>query len=199
MTVGSAADSAYVDLAFALTGEPLPHDHSLALWNALLRAAPALAEDDSLAVLPVRAASSGDGRLVLQRHSRLLLRLATSHVDGLLALCGTQIEIAGARVSLGDAKTRPLAHYATLYAHRVAAELGDDEQLSLGLDALEGGGRIAAPLLPGGHAGGGAAHDNARGERGLERGSEGAHEQHRHTHSLPCGRHPETALPQGLS
>lgn len=126
MTVGAAADSEYVDLAFALTGEPLPHDHSLALWDALVQAAPALAEDDSLAVLPVRAASAGEGRLVLQRHSRLLLRLAATQVDALLALCGRQIEIAGARVSLGDAKTRPLAHHATLYAHRVAAEQDDE-------------------------------------------------------------------------
>lgn len=124
--MGAAADSEYVDLAFALTGEPLPHDHSLALWDALVQAAPALAQDDSLAVLPVRAASAGEGRLVLQRHSRLLLRLAATQVDALLALCGRQIEIAGARVSLGDAKTRALAHHATLYAHRVAAEQDDE-------------------------------------------------------------------------
>lgn len=115
-----------VDLAIAVSGEPLPCDHSLALWQALVMAAPALAEDASIGVLPLRAAARSDGRIVLQRRSRLLMRLAEPGVDAALALCGRQIEIAGATVRLGSAKTRPLAHYATLYAHRVAAEQDDE-------------------------------------------------------------------------
>jgi len=117
-----------VDLAFAVSGGPLPRDHSLALWEALVLAAPSLADDETLAVLPVRAASAGGGPMVLQRRSRLLLRLSESRVEAVLALCGRQIEIAGAPVRLGAAKTRPLAHYATLYAHRVAAEHDDEAE-----------------------------------------------------------------------
>jgi len=126
ISVNPAADLGYVDLAFSVSGEPLPRDHSLALWDALVQAAPSLAEDDTLAVLPVRAASAGDGRLVLQRRSRLLMRLAESRVDPALALCGRLIRIAGTPVLLGAAKTRPLAPHATLYAHRVAAERDDE-------------------------------------------------------------------------
>ena len=48
-------------------------------------------------------------------------------VELALGLCGVRLEVAGARVTLGDAKTRPLAPYATLYAHRVAAERDDEE------------------------------------------------------------------------
>ena len=128
MPVGSAAGLGFVDLAFAVSGGPPPRDHSLALWEALVQAVPTLAEDDTLAVQPLRAASGGDGRLVLQRRSRLLMRLAESRVDAALALCGRQILIAGAEVSLGAAKTRPLAPHATLYAHRVAAERDDEAE-----------------------------------------------------------------------
>lgn len=117
-----------VDLAFAVSGGPLPRDHSLALWDALAEAAPGLADDETLAVLPVRAAPACDGHLVLQRHSRLLLRVAESRLDAALALCGRRLEIAGAAVLLGAAKTRALAHHATLYSQRVAAEHDDEAQ-----------------------------------------------------------------------
>lgn len=123
----SAADRpGHVDLAFAVSGGPLPRDHSFALWAALAATLPALAGDETLAVFPVRAADAGNGRLVLQRHSRLLLRLPESLVEGALELCGRRIEIEGMPLTLGDARSRPLAHHATLYAHRVAAEHDDE-------------------------------------------------------------------------
>jgi len=123
MAEAETSGGAYVDLAFAVGGGPLSRDHSLALWNALAKAAPALAEDATLGVLPVRAATASDGELVLQRRSRLLMRRG---IDPALALSGRCLEVGGARVVLGAAKTRPLAPHATLYAHRVAA-VEDDE------------------------------------------------------------------------
>jgi CRISPR-associated protein Cas6 len=121
-----AVSGEHVDLSVEVSGGPLPRDHSLALWEALVREIPSLADDDTLAVLPVRAAASGAGRLVLQRRSRLLMRLAEHGVDAVLALSGRSIEIAGAPVLCGGVKTRPLAPHATLYAHRVAAERDDE-------------------------------------------------------------------------
>jgi CRISPR-associated protein Cas6 len=129
--VNPADEPAHVDLAFEVSGGPLPRDHSFALWEALAATLPALAEDEALAVFPVRAADAGSGRLVLQRHSRLLLRLPESQVDGALALCGRQIEVEGAPLTLGAARSRPLAHHATLYAHRVAAEHDDEAEFVL--------------------------------------------------------------------
>jgi CRISPR-associated protein Cas6 len=117
----------HVDIAFAVEGGPLPRDHSFELWRALSEAAPALFADLAVAVLPVRGASAGAGGIVLQRRSRLLMRLPEAAVELALGLCGVRLEVAGARVTLGDAKTRPLAPYATLYAHRVAAERDDEE------------------------------------------------------------------------
>lgn len=131
MPVNPDAGADTVDLAFAVSGGPLPLDHSLALWEAIAQAAPSATEDATLAVLPVRAASTSEGHLVLQRHSRLLLRLAESRVEAMLALCGRQIEVAGSALRLGVAKTRPLVHHATLYAHRVAAEHDDEAEFVL--------------------------------------------------------------------
>jgi len=116
----------YVDIAFAVSGEGLPRDHSYDLWRALSDAAPALLADPSVAVLPVRGASAGEGTIVLQRRSRLLMRIPEASIDLALVLCHTRLDLAGAPVVLGGAKTRPLAPYATLYSYRVAAE-SDDE------------------------------------------------------------------------
>lgn len=116
----------HVDIAFAVSGGRLARDHSFDLWSALSQAVPALFEDPTVAVLPIRAASAGDGGLVLQRRSRLLMRIPEAKVDLALGLYGRRLDVAGTPVALGEAKTRPLAPYATLYAHRVAAERDDE-------------------------------------------------------------------------
>jgi CRISPR-associated protein Cas6 len=116
-----------VDMAFAVSGGRLPRDHSLELWQALERAVPSLAEDDTTAVLPIRAASAGDLGLVLARRSRLLMRLDEARVAAALELCGKRLDLGAAKIEVGAAKTRPLAPYATLYSHRVAAENCDEQ------------------------------------------------------------------------
>ena len=118
--LGVATGLSHMDMAFAVSGGELPRDHSFALWQALAQAAPWLGEDDTVAVLPIRAASAGGDRLVVQRHSRLLMRLREARVEAALALSGRRLEVAGAALTLGEAKTRPLVAHATLYAHRVA-------------------------------------------------------------------------------
>jgi CRISPR-associated protein Cas6 len=121
------AGLSHVDLAFAVSGERLPRDHSLALWQALVGAAPWLAGDPGVAVMPIRGASAGELGMVLQRRSRLLMRLPEAQVERALGLCGARLELEGAAVELGGAKSRPLAPHPTLYAHRVAAECDEEE------------------------------------------------------------------------
>lgn len=116
----------HVDIAFEVSGGRLPRDHSYDLWRALSDAAPALLADPSVAVLPVRGASAGQDTIALQRRSRLLMRIPEASIDLALVLCNTRLDLAGAPVVLGAAKTRPLAPYATLYSYRVAAQ-SDDE------------------------------------------------------------------------
>lgn len=149
----------HVDIAFAVTGGPLPRDHSLELWRALAQAAPDLFADPAVAVLPVRGASAGEAGIVLQRHSRLLMRIPQAGVEPALRLCGVRLAVADAPVVLGTAKTRPLAPYATLYAHRVAAER-DDEASFVKQAAAELG------MI-------GVAADFIVGKRTLTRGAEG--------------------------
>lgn len=136
----ASATVSHVDIAFAVSGERLPRDHSYDLWRALSDVAPTLLADPTVAVLPVRGASVGESAIVLQRHSRLLMRIPEASVDLALGLCDRQLDLTGAPVVLGAAKTRPLAPYATLYAHRVAADVDDEvafmKQVSASLQAL---------------------------------------------------------------
>jgi len=116
----------HVDMAFAVQGGGLPRDHSAALWRGLVEALPQLEAEDTLAVLPVRAASAGPQGLVLQRRSRLLIRLAEASVDAAMALCGRRIRVGEDWLEIGAAKTRALMPHRTLYAHRVASESGEE-------------------------------------------------------------------------
>jgi hypothetical protein len=49
------------------------------------------------------------------------MRLPEARVEAALALSGRRLEVAGAALALGDAKTRPLVSHATLYSHRVVS------------------------------------------------------------------------------
>lgn len=113
-------------MAFALEGETVPRDHAFGLWRSLAQALPWMDEEENVAIFGLRAAPVADGRLAVNRRSRLMLRLPASRVRDALALCGTAIRIEDARLAVGRAMTRALIPHGTVYAHRVAAE-GDDE------------------------------------------------------------------------
>ncbi len=115
-----------MDLAFAVSGEGLPRDHALALFEALGREAPELAAHAGLAVLGIRGASAGGPGWVLGHRSRLLLRLPETLVESALALCGRSLEVGSGKLRLGAAKTRALVPHPTLYAQRVAADRDDE-------------------------------------------------------------------------
>lgn len=137
-------DPGFVDLAFPLAGGRLPRDHSLALWDALARALPWLEHDERVAVFPIRAASVSDGSLAVNRHSRLMIRLPEARVRDALALCGTALDVHGARLEIGRALTRALIAHGTLYAHRVACAAADESvfvrEVAAGLATLAIGG-----------------------------------------------------------
>lgn len=117
----------WVDLAFSVSGGPLPQDHSLELWQTLAAAHQGISRIPGIAVLPIRGTSAVGASVALGRHARLWMRVPEEAVGELLALCGTSIEIGGAPLRIGGAKTRALAPYATLYARRVVADTDDEE------------------------------------------------------------------------
>ena len=129
-----------MDMAFEIEGDSVPRDHAAALWRALARALPWLAEDASIAIFPLRAWPVCGGRLAVNRRSRLMLRLPGGRVRDALALSGAAIEIEGTGLTVGRAMTRALIPHATLYAHRVAAVEGDErafmQAVASGLERL---------------------------------------------------------------
>lgn len=144
MSLAATPDAEYVDLAFSLAGGHLPRDHSLALWRALARALPWLEDEPRAAVFPIHAAPVSDGSLAVTRRSRLTMRLPAARVRAALALCGTALEIEGARAEVGKAMTRALIAHGTLYAQRVACAVADEaafvRDVAEGLAALAVGG-----------------------------------------------------------
>lgn len=133
-----------IDAVFGVSGGTLPATYPYALWQALLRHAPALAGHTSVGVLPLRAAVSEDGML-LPRRAKLVLRLPailTAHVD---ALSGQQLDLGETLLQLGKGTLRPLQPYPTLHAHLVGAH-ADEEQfmrdVSSALAKLEVAGKL---------------------------------------------------------
>jgi len=108
-------------MAFTVSGRRLPRDHSAALWQALRAALPWLDDEAHLAVFPVRAATISGGNLVINRRSRLVLRLPETRIRDALTLCGRTLDIAAEALVIGKAMTRALIPHGTIYAHRVAA------------------------------------------------------------------------------
>jgi CRISPR-associated protein Cas6 len=122
-------------MAFTVSGRRLPRDHSAALWGALANALPWLEDEAELAIFPVRAATVSGGSLVINRRSRLVLRLREERVRDALELCGRTIEVGGESLVIGKAMTRALIPHGTIYAHRVAAR--DDDEAAFARQVAE--------------------------------------------------------------
>lgn len=107
-----------IDLVFDLGGETLPASYPFALWTELLRLAPHLTEQSG--IIPLRLSSNSEGML-LPKRVKLVLRLPTELADQTTTdLSDQQLEVAGSRLQLGKAKTRPILPYPTIHAQMVA-------------------------------------------------------------------------------
>ena len=128
----SELTSPFTDLQFDLEGQSIPADHGQSLHDALLACLPELAGLGELAVHPVAGAPSGrDDTLVLNRRTKLFLRLPSLHVDQAMQLCGCQIEAGAGHLKIGSAKPRPLLPFAELHSPLVILNTNDE------LDFLE--------------------------------------------------------------
>lgn len=105
-----------IELHFDLNGSEIPADHGFALHSAVLAAAPALAEIEDLAILPITGAPSGrNDMLVLNRRAKLILRVPTEQQNQALTLQGVTLAL-GSGLMLGRAKAKSLLPFATLYS-----------------------------------------------------------------------------------
>ena len=115
-----------IDMVFDLDGGTLPAAYPFVLWEALSRRVPALAQEESVGVLPLRGTGVKEG-LLLPRRAKLALRLPVAIAEQTAArLTGQELEIGGRPVRLGAAKMRPIQPFPTIHAQLVA---GDSDEV----------------------------------------------------------------------
>ncbi|MFZ5524422.1 MAG: type I-MYXAN CRISPR-associated protein Cas6/Cmx6 [Pseudomonadota bacterium] len=111
-----------IDMVFDLDGGTLPAAYPFALWGALLRHAPQLAEEKLIGVLPLRSTVNSQGMLLAKR-AKLAIRMPTTIAESASAsLMGQQLDIAGSAMRVGSAKPRPIQPYPTIHAQLVTGE-----------------------------------------------------------------------------
>lgn len=116
-----------VDMVFDLEGGTLPASYRFALWAALLRLVPRLAEEKQVGVLPLRSAEYSQTMLLAKR-AKLVVRMPTTLAESAASgLTGQQLDIAGSTMCIGSAKARTIQPYPTIHAQLVTGS--DDEVL----------------------------------------------------------------------
>jgi CRISPR-associated protein Cas6 len=116
-----------IDMVFDLEGGTLPAAYRFALWSALLRLVPQLAEEKLVGVLPLRSTVNSQGMLLAKR-AKLIMRMPTMLAETAESgLAGQQLDIAGSIISVGAAKTRTIQPYPTIHAQLVTGP-GDEVQ-----------------------------------------------------------------------
>jgi CRISPR-associated protein Cas6 len=119
-----------VDLAFAVVGDALPRDHRRALAEALEQRLPWLAEQPGTGVHRLNVSAGGGPRALLSQRTRLTLRVPRARAAEACALAGAELRLGDAALRLGAAQWRELMPWGTLYAHVVALEDPDDDELA---------------------------------------------------------------------
>jgi CRISPR-associated protein Cas6 len=115
-----------IDVAFAVSGDPLPRDHRYALAQALEQALPWLADTPQAGVHGLNLVAGGGAEPLVSGRTRLKLRVPRDHAQAACALAGTELRLAGRALRVGAAQQRELVAHHTLYAHLVASADGDE-------------------------------------------------------------------------
>jgi CRISPR-associated protein Cas6 len=116
-----------VDLAFPLRGQQLARDHAQALYDALAGRLAWWPGPQEVGVHPIKVVP-GEGELGwLSRRARLMIRVAASQQAAFAPLPGSNLQLDGQRVELGEPRPMHLIAHGTLKAAFVAAA-DDDEQ-----------------------------------------------------------------------
>lgn len=115
-------DGPVVDLAFAVSGRSLPVDHGYALYAAISRAVPQLHGAPWLGIHPV------DGTLmppavILNRRSRLRLRIPLERINSGLSLAGSELDVDGNTLVVGVPSVHALEPVRSVAARLVVVKL----------------------------------------------------------------------------
>ena len=121
-------DAAVTEVHFELQGTLLPRDHGYLLFLELSRLLPWLADETLAAVHHIQGAETGkDDLLILNRRTKLVIRIPVYREADLAILPGQTITVGGFELTIGKGKTKPLARHSPLYAHCVTTGSMDEE------------------------------------------------------------------------
>lgn len=127
-------ESLVTDVQFDLKGSLLPIDHGYALFAELARLLPWLADEPLGGVHAIHGADTGHGELILNRRTKLMVRIASVRVPELMQLSGQTIRVGGNQLEIGAGKIRPLSRHTPLFAHCVAT--GSEDELAFTNDII---------------------------------------------------------------
>jgi len=125
-----------VDLVFNIQCRAVPVDHAHALSSAVHARLPWFADEERAGLHLIYGADSGNGwerseagdeLLYLSRRTRLTLRVPRERADDARALTGDTLDIAGNKLTVGEAKVRLLTTHSAQYSRFVACDPALDE------------------------------------------------------------------------
>src|SRR5450759_5262661 len=119
-----------VDVLYAIDGTALPENHRFDLTSEITRCLPWMEAETGIGIHHIRAAQADDGRFLLPRRAKLVVRLPERRLVPAAALIGQELNVGGSVLRVGTSVVRSLVPHGTLYAHFVTAGT-DDEQAFL--------------------------------------------------------------------
>lgn len=114
------------DIQFDLKGDALPLDHAWLIYQGMLGIAPWMAEESSLGIHPIQGADTGNGEMILNRRTKLVVRTTTVRIGDLEQLSGQSFKVNQHTLTLGASKIKPLTQHTPLYAHTVCTGSEDE-------------------------------------------------------------------------
>jgi len=129
-----------VDVVYSIDCRALPVDHAYALSQAIMRALPWFAEEESAGLHTIHVAESGNGwmrpdradaLLYLSRRTKLTLRLPKHRIEDAGKLTGQTLDINGKHLRVEKSVVRPLSTITTLFSRYIVTRDGMDEDVFL--------------------------------------------------------------------
>jgi CRISPR-associated protein Cas6 len=129
-----------VDVVYSIECRALPVDHAYALSQAIQRALPWFAQEDSAGLHTIHVAESGNGwmrpdradaLLYLSRRTKLTLRLPKHRIEDAGKLTGQTLDIDGKPLRVEKSVVRPLSTLTTLFSRYIVTREGMDEDVFL--------------------------------------------------------------------
>ncbi len=128
-----------VDLSFQMECRELPLDHAWALCSAIETALPWISIEPDAGIHSIYGAASGNGwerppeqpdsLLQLSRRTRLYLRLPKHRLKDAEALVGSNLDLDGFQLKVGNFQIKPLVPTNTVFSRSVRSENIEDEDV----------------------------------------------------------------------